>query len=49
MRASTRSYVTVAFGCTGGRHRSGFLAEAAAEHARSRGWNEVATHHRERD
>ncbi len=49
MDSSTRSYVTVAFGCTGGRHRSVYLAEAAAEHARSRGWSEVATHHRELD
>lgn len=47
MHSSTRSYVTVAFGCTGGRHRSVYLTEAAAEHARTRGWKEVATHHRE--
>ena len=46
---STRSYVTVAFGCTGGRHRSVYLAETLAEHARERGWPEVATFHRELD
>jgi UPF0042 nucleotide-binding protein len=46
---STRSYATVAFGCTGGRHRSVYLAERMAEHARARGWNEVAVHHRELD
>jgi len=46
---TTRSYVTVAFGCTGGRHRSVYLAETMAEHARQRGWDEVATYHRELD
>ncbi|MEH6415726.1 RNase adapter RapZ [Pseudomonas sp. CGJS7] len=46
---STRSYATIAFGCTGGRHRSVYLAERLAEHARLRGWNEVAVHHRELD
>ncbi|HRN62096.1 MAG TPA: RNase adapter RapZ [Luteimonas sp.] len=49
MQSDTRSYVTVAFGCTGGRHRSVYLAEALAEHARERGWTEVATFHRELD
>jgi UPF0042 nucleotide-binding protein len=43
----TRSYVTVALGCTGGRHRSVYLAERLAEHARQKGWQEVAVHHRE--
>lgn len=43
----TRSYVTIAFGCTGGRHRSVYLAERLAAHARGRGWDEVAVHHRE--
>lgn len=46
---NTRSYVTVAFGCTGGRHRSVYLAEAMAERARDQGWEEVAVHHRELD
>ncbi|TZF91607.1 RNase adapter RapZ [Cognatilysobacter lacus] len=46
---STRSYATVAFGCSGGRHRSVFLAERMAEHARELGWREVAVHHRELD
>ncbi len=49
MQSDTRSYVTVAFGCTGGRHRSVYLAERLAEHARARGWAEVAVHHRELD
>ena len=46
---STRSYATVAFGCTGGRHRSVYLAERMAAHARDMGWREVAVHHRELD
>jgi UPF0042 nucleotide-binding protein len=46
---STRSYATIAIGCTGGRHRSVYLAERFAEHAREQGWDEVAVHHRELD
>lgn len=46
---ASRSYVTVAFGCTGGRHRSVYLAERMAAHARDRGWDEVAVFHRELD
>jgi len=49
MQSNTRSYVTVAFGCSGGRHRSVYLAEALAEHARDTGWTDVATFHRELD
>jgi UPF0042 nucleotide-binding protein len=45
----TRSYVTIAFGCTGGRHRSVYLAERLARHCRDKGWAEVAVHHRELD
>ena len=49
LQSDTRSYVTIAFGCTGGRHRSVYLAERLAEHCRERGWAEVAVHHRELD
>src|SRR3546814_5655902 len=49
LKTDTRSYVTVAFGCTGGRHRSVYLAETMAAHARGQGWPDVATYHRELD
>lgn len=44
---STRSYLTIAFGCTGGRHRSVYLAERLAEHYRQLGRSDVITWHRE--
>ncbi len=49
LRNDTRSYVTIAFGCTGGKHRSVYMAEQMARHAREQGWPEVATFHRELD
>jgi UPF0042 nucleotide-binding protein len=45
--ADTRSYLTVAIGCTGGRHRSVYLAEALAQRFRAGGREQVLTFHRE--
>ena len=49
LREDTRSYITIAFGCTGGRHRSVYLAEKFADAARKKGWPDAATFHRELD
>lgn len=45
--AETRSYLTVAFGCTGGRHRSVYMAESLARHCNARGHDKVMVYHRE--
>jgi RNase adapter protein RapZ len=39
-----RSYLTIAFGCTGGRHRSIVVAEAFAARLRELGWPVVLRH-----
>ncbi len=39
-----RSYLTIAIGCTGGRHRSVYLVEALAEHYRNRGLYVIVRH-----
>jgi len=37
----------VSFGCTGGQHRSVYLAEQLAKHLRLRDGVEIVLHHRE--
>ncbi len=44
--SGTRSYITLAVGCTGGRHRSVYLAERLAEHFRE-AREQVMVFHRE--
>ena len=39
-----KSYVTIAIGCTGGRHRSVFITNAIAEHFKSSGGRVKVTH-----
>jgi UPF0042 nucleotide-binding protein len=43
-QAANRRYLTVAIGCTGGQHRSVFIAERLAEHAAAR-WPQVSVRH----
>ena len=42
--AEGRSYLTLAFGCTGGRHRSVAIAEAVAGSLREQGRDPLVTH-----
>ncbi len=48
MQQERKQYFTLAFGCSGGRHRSVYLAERAADWLRQHGV-EPALHHRELD
>jgi UPF0042 nucleotide-binding protein len=42
--AQGKRYVTIAFGCTGGRHRSIVVAEAFAARLRESGWTVIVRH-----
>lgn len=42
--AEGRAYVTIAFGCTGGRHRSVHVAERAAARLRAAGFSPTVSH-----
>lgn len=43
-RADGKAYVTIAFGCTGGRHRSVYVAELMGERLRAAGFVPSVTH-----
>ncbi|GAA0731028.1 RNase adapter RapZ [Sphingomonas japonica] len=43
-RAEGKAYVTIAFGCTGGRHRSVHVAERMASRLREAGFSPTVTH-----
>ena len=46
-KASNRSYVTIAIGCTGGQHRSVYMVERLGEHLRKHEYIKLLTRHTE--
>ncbi|WP_114327466.1 RNase adapter RapZ [Candidatus Colwellia aromaticivorans] len=48
LERNNRSYVTIAIGCTGGKHRSVYIAELLADNFRKE-QKDVQTHHRDLD
>lgn len=44
LEINNRSYLTIAIGCTGGKHRSVYIAEQLADYFRSRGKNVQSRH-----
>ena len=42
--AEGKKYLTIALGCTGGKHRSVFAAERLADHLRRQGWRAESAH-----
>ena len=42
--AEGKKYLTIALGCTGGKHRSVLVAERLADHLRGAGWRADVTH-----
>ncbi len=45
--ADNRSYLSVSIGCTGGRHRSVYLAERLADHFKQSRYENITVRHRE--